>query len=234
MIGRLMRDRIPLRGCVYDTSDPCVDATVKAMLFFRGYESAEIRFVQKYLRRDLDVVELGASLGVVSSQIAKRIGSGRRLVSVEANAALLPTLRRNVAQNAPHVSVTIVNAALHYDGPEVSLSLGPTNLDAHVAAGAHANAIMAVRAVTLASLVAEHGIDRYALVSDVEGAEAAIFVNEGAALERCEQVIVELHEVLYREVSYSVDALLELAREKHGFDVVDRYGPVCVLSRRRR
>src|ERR1700730_12780210 len=71
LIGRIIslvfRDRIPSRGSLIHTKDKAVVPSVKAALFWGLYESAEVRFVKEFLRSDLDVIELGSSLGVVTS-----------------------------------------------------------------------------------------------------------------------------------------------------------------------
>jgi FkbM family methyltransferase len=230
-VGRVFRDRIPLRGCVYDTSDPAVDPTVKALIFFRAYESAELRFVERYLRSDLDVVELGSSLGVVSSQIAKRLGLGRKLVTVEANASLIPTIRRNLALNAPRTSATIENAAIHYDAPTVSFATGPTNLSSQIANGRGDENTTSVRAVTLGALLETHSVGRYSLVADIEGAEVEVLLHDRRALERCDHIIIELHDFEYHGSRYTIDDVCALVQKEHGFDLENRYGPVCVFRR---
>src|SRR4051812_45383584 len=48
------------------------DAT-RASLFWGFHEAQEVRYVERFLPDDLDVVELGASLGVVTSHIARKL-----------------------------------------------------------------------------------------------------------------------------------------------------------------
>jgi len=114
VLGALFRDQIPCEGCVIDTSDEVIAPRVKAKLFLRGYEHDEIRFVKRHLRRDLDVIELGSSLGVVAAHIARKLDPGRRLVCVEANPALLKSIWTNVHQNAPHARLDVVSGAVEY------------------------------------------------------------------------------------------------------------------------
>src|SRR3569623_3111351 len=77
-LGMLFSDRIPCRGVRVDTRANVTDE-VKAKLLWGIYESAEIRFIQQYLRPDLDEEELGSSLGVVARHIALSV-AGRRLI----------------------------------------------------------------------------------------------------------------------------------------------------------
>jgi len=73
LIGELVavayRNKIPFRGLRFSTADPQIHPRVKASLFWGLYESAEIRFVNAYLPRSIDVVELGSSIGVVSCSV---------------------------------------------------------------------------------------------------------------------------------------------------------------------
>jgi len=62
-------NEIPCRGLRFSTADPQIHPGVKASLFWGLYESAEIRFVNAYLPRSIDVVELGSSIGVVSCSV---------------------------------------------------------------------------------------------------------------------------------------------------------------------
>ena len=91
-IGRLLaaffHDRIRSAGFQFDTSSPRIAASSKAALFWRLYESAEIRYVNRWLSPDLDVVELGSSIGVVSSHIRRRLKPDRRLICVECDGEL--------------------------------------------------------------------------------------------------------------------------------------------------
>lgn len=237
-VGRLVAstfgDAIPSRGLVVDTADAAVSESVKAMLLFRLYESSEQRFLRRYLRRDLDVVELGSSLGVISSQIARRLRPGRRLVGVEANPRMVALARRNVARNAPGSGATIVHAAVSYAAGDqatfyahrdsLASSLTPT-VNSSVTA-------VAVPATTLGALLREQRIvGDFALVSDIEGGEWDMLQHDAEALHRCQQLIIELHEVNSDGKTVTVDAMMTKLQEQHGFRLVDRHGPVGVFER---
>jgi FkbM family methyltransferase len=202
------------------------------MLFFRMYESAEQRFVARHLRSDLDVVELGSSLGVVTSQIARRLRPGSRLLAVEANEALLPTIRSNVARNAPRASVEVVHGAIDYSGAaEVELLPGAYSFSGRVGGEASGARAQLVPTTTLTKLLRDRDFGDYVLVSDIEGAEAGIIAGEQDALARCRQLLCELHDTRLAGRSYSAAELSELLCLRHGFRLRDRYGNVCVFER---
>ena len=50
----------------------------RAMIFWGFYESAEIRLIEKYFDGKTDVIELGSSMGIVSTHIAKKLVAGKR------------------------------------------------------------------------------------------------------------------------------------------------------------
>ena len=234
VLGALFKDQIPCEGCVIDTSDEVIAPRVKAKLFLRGYEHDEIRFVKRYLRRDLDVVELGSSLGVVAAHIARKLDPGRRLVCVEANPALLKSIWTNVHQNAPHARLDVVSGAVEYppDGrPLVRLGLGFDNLVSKVVENDAEGEGIAVPAITLAEILSEHEIADYALVADIEGSEAGLVEREGEALARCQQVIIELHETTRRGQRVTVEDLCRALQDEHGFEMRDRRGLVYVFER---
>jgi FkbM family methyltransferase len=230
LFGRVFNDRIPAGGCVIDTASPAVSASTRAMLFWRIYESAEARFVRRYLRPDLNVVELGASLGFVSSLVRQRLDANRQLVCVEANAALLPLIRRNLDRNAPGKSSELINAGIYY-GPSsdgtVAINLGDTTMTSTVGE----TGLRRVAASRLSAILADQRLRDYALIADIEGAEAGLIVEEREALALCQQVIIELHDTTYAGEAYSVQRLRDSLRDRHGFSLVAQYGSVCVFER---
>jgi FkbM family methyltransferase len=231
LIGMAYRNRIPSRGSVISTDHPLISPQTKALVYWGIYESAEARFVGRYLRSDLDTVELGASLGVIGSLIAARLDPARRLVCVEANPGLQDILSQNVLANSGGATVNFVSGAIDYSGgPSVKLDLGDSSFSASTTkSGADSVEVSAVR---LDDVLVRHGIvSEYQLVMDIEGAEHALLLNEYEVLKRCRSMIVELHETRTPHRVVSVEDLLTLATEMHGFRLSDRYGPVCYLER---
>lgn len=232
--GRSLRwalnDKLPNRGRTFDARDAAVTDEAAAAIVWGFYESSERRFVQKYLPRDRDVIELGSSLGVVTSHIAHRLAPGRKLVCVEANARLLGTLRSNVARNSDGVDARFVNAAVAYDGPTVDFAVCDDLLGSKVA-GQGATNLTRVPAVTLSGLRAEHGLDEYSLVMDIEGAEVDIVFGPSDELAGCRLIIAELHNTARAGQTYTYEAIKSRLLEHHGFELLAQHGPVVVLGR---
>lgn len=239
VVGRtlraLFRRRIPsLRfpGWRVEADPAVVSPRTVAMIFWGIYESAELRFIRSHLRTDLDVVEVGSSIGAVSSAIAQRLGPGRRLLCVEANPTLIPLLRRNVAANAPDRAVEIVNRAIDYRNDSVVFTEGALTTGGHtVGSRPDGGRTHEVPASTLEALLDAHGIGEYALVSDIEGAEAGFIGSDPAALARCQQLLIELHDAEIDGRSETVASLRDALTGRHGFRVSASHGPVYVFER---
>jgi FkbM family methyltransferase len=225
LLRKVFRNRIPHRRNTIEVPDD-VNPAIPAMLFWGVYESAEIRFVKKYLSDELPVVELGSSLGGVSCEIAKRLRGRQKLVCVEANPHLAPYLKRNIARNCPAQSVAYYHAAISYvdadytqfgvEGDSLCSSLNDDGIE--------------VPTLTLGQILNRESFTEFRLVSDIEGAEWELLTHDLSALKRCKQTIIEMHETRDGSRLRTVDELVEqwVARTHHR--LVARYGPVCVFE----
>ena len=232
-VGALWHDRVPCGGARFHTDDPAISPRVKAALLFGFYEGAERRFVRDHLPIDRDVVELGGSMGVVTTAIARRLAPGRRIVTVEANPSLVPVLERNVAANAPGVDVTVVGAALDYSGAAtVPLALGDLSTNAKVGGGGTGHGVVDVPTVTLSGLLDEHGLDDVTLVSDVEGAEWAMVRDDRAGLDRVRFAMLELHSTTGEDGERRPwQDLARTLTDELGLRMVASHGSVVALTR---
>lgn len=228
--ARVLGNRIPHRGLTIDTSSPVVDAETKAALLVNGYESAEYRFVQKYLPVDCDVIELGGSLGVISCTIRRRIAADRRQLVVEADPRLAKVLRGNLAINDCARGVEVIEAAISYGGgATVQFALGERSDSGRIAADADGLPTIEVPAVTLSQLIDRHALTDFALVCDIEGVEWRIVEHDLDALAKARVIVMETHGVPERG---SHDDLIAAIVATGRFTKLDQYGPVVVLEPR--
>lgn len=230
-IGSLLNHQIPNHGLVFKTDDPVVASEVEAQLFFRLYEGAEVRLARRYIRPEAKlVVDLGSSLGIVAAHLLDRMSATGRLICVEANPSLLPYLRSNTAAHSRGQSVAIVHAAISYDRGSTFLRLGDASVSSRTSNDLSPGAIE-VPSTTLASLLGQFALrERFALVCDIEGAEAGIILEDQAILSRCGLMIAELHATTFRGNTVSVRDMY-LAMRRQGFEVLDQRGPVFVFAR---
>ena len=204
---------------------------IYASVFWGFYESAEVRYIEQYLNGELNVFELGSSIGVVSSHIAAKLKAGKKLIAVEANPLLIDTIRQNIDSHVnTEAGYEIINNAIDYETEAVYLSVTTNNTETRIVKERSESGIM-VNTCRLSDIVQRAGWTEYVLVCDIEGAEVAVLENEKACLQKCRQLFIELHDTIYKETTYSVEYLVSLITNEHGFKLKDRHGPVCFFTR---
>jgi len=237
LVGRFLsvvfRDRIPSFGIRVLTNNKAIIPSIKASLFWRIYESAEIRFVKKYLRADLDAIELGSSIGAVTAHILQVLERDRRLVCVEANPYLTDALRQNVEQNNDGKEVIIIHGAIADEtdiGSSINLFLGADNTVSQTAKETPTSVPVPAFSLTSILHAGQIGAD-FTLISDIEGAEINFILKDAGVLRNCRQLIIELHETELDSTIFTVDRLRMLLQNSHGFRMISNHGPVCVFEK---
>lgn len=232
-LARRYNDHVPCRGLRILTASPAVSDRVKARLFWRLYESAEIRMIQRILPRDLDVIECGSSIGVTGSIICRHIAPERRLLCIEANPALLPLLIHNIAANSSGCKVDVVHAAVssHRAASSVLFQSGESTGGQIRATQVDRSSDASVETVTLGSLRERFSVDQYSLVCDIEGGEAELLLGSGNDLRDCRFAIFELHNTVFEGTPVGPSDLLRALVEDLGFEAVARSGNVIAVSR---
>jgi FkbM family methyltransferase len=196
-----------------------------------SYEAKEARFIRAYLPPGAEVLELGASLGIVSSIILGR--RPERLVSYEAVGPLTTVARQVVAHNHPAAPWELVHCAVADEGvSEVAFDWSPEYTQGGAVARSEGTARLRVPAASLAAVIARHGLPETAwLVMDIEGMEWELARRQAAALRHFAGIIVECHDV--KDGGRSVPHVEVVgALVAAGFDLVARRGQVSVLLRR--
>lgn len=233
-IAMAFRDRIPHKGFRIETSHESIDPWTKAALFWGNYESSEIRFVNRYLNRDIDIVELGCSIGVLSCHIRRLMDVSRQLICVEAFSDLAEIARLNLAINGFSDNVTVIEGAIDYDkGQEfIELKAGERSTGGHIGSpeGQKDQRTVQTRTTTLSEIARRLGNREYGLISDIEGAEAGFILGAENALAGCRQIIIELHRTTHRDKAVTVEELIWSLTSVHGFVMRDRYGSCCVFE----
>jgi FkbM family methyltransferase len=233
LVGRVFRDRISARGLLVNTRSALVRPEVKALIALGMYESAECRLVRQFLRSDLPVVEFGASIGYITGQIARR--HPPRQIAVEANPFLLPLIE-DLLQLNEFEGVRLIFGAIDYSGRDVTEFCVHSSNTAGALAGCdttvHGAVEVQVPALTLHDLLAQEGVEQFALVCDIEGAERGMIMKEGpTVIRRCEQMIIELHAGDYQHSYMSADALASAVEERWGMQAMARDGNNWLFQR---
>lgn len=229
IIGAVFNNRIPYRGLTIATASPVVRPKIKAAIFARMYESAEVRFLLQHLPREFDAIELGSSLGVVSC-LAKRKIAPRRLVCVEAHPDVIEVAKANIKLNGLAENTIFVGKALGYDSPTLTFLSGEMSNSGRVAAASEQKAGLTVPTTTLAAIQKDHGIDSFSLIADIEGMEWELFEKDQEAIKSCQFILLEMHS----RIGSSDPNLAPLRDRIHGlgFETIDSYGPVACFRRR--
>jgi FkbM family methyltransferase len=227
-VALFYRNLIPHHGCLIDTSHPIIPSFLKGALWLHQYERQEMKLLKSHFRWDVDVIELGSSIGVVASYAGRNLPSGRRLICVEADERLMTCLKSNLLLNVDKVEIQTVHAAIAYGVSEVNFAVSK---NPHASAVGAKGPKVTVPAVTLEEIASRFSLTRFSLICDVEGAEVALILRGN--LEHCEQLLIELHKTRYAGRLWSVADLIQLLTIRHNFVVRDRCANVVLLDRRK-
>lgn len=223
-VGRLLRDRVPSKGLIVDTSSPIVADNIKAQLLFGLYESTERKYVRKYLSDAPIVLDLGASLGIVSTHALRVMAPEGHLIAVEPNSSLHGHLRRALRRGSRGQRTSVVHAAIGARSEATArLDTSGSTVASHISLDGEE-----VPVASISSILTRFGYnDRpYALIADIEGAEAKVLDDDLGALANCTTAIIEFHD-------WAGSTVPDLARrvEDAGFEILEAHGPVVAFRR---
>jgi FkbM family methyltransferase len=219
---------VELDGCTFSLRG-IPDSFTKLFLLTNRYELPERRAVARHLRRDLPVIELGGSLGVVACITNKLLENPTAHVVVEANPLAIAQLTLNKESN--HCGFEIVNRAIAYGVDTVTfcptVDLASTSLDAYGTQLEGTEKPVTVEATQLGKLVAGRGFSRFSLVCDIEGREYDLICHEIEVLKSADAIIMETHARMVGEekIKVMVNKLRDI-----GFKVVEEDGYVITLQ----
>lgn len=211
---------------------PLPNAT-KRRILGGGYETHERLLLRQALEPGDQVLELGASLGIVSSLILKLVGTAGRLVAVEANSQLAEPFRRQLSVNG--LACELVNALCcpvwAGNVPESLVScafqVSENTLAGRAVAGGSPS--YAPEWKTAGTICSELNFTPNVLVCDIEGAES-VWQQPGLAFPASlQKIIVELHPWIN---SAEVAGAILAALTKAGFEPYAFSGSVFAFRRR--
>ena len=231
IIASVYQNKLPslvIRGLKIDASSSQIAPSTKAQIFFGIYESAEYRFCKKYIPRNANVIELGSSIGLISSFVSKA-KCPQNIIAVEANPELIPIIASNFTLNGVK-NYKIINKAIGFDQSEnLWFSKGSDNTTG-VISDKQSDGAVKVHCTTLSDIVTQEDFGAYVLICDIEGGEVDILKDKNNGLRSCDLIIMEIHTTERSDRTYSID---EIADDiiAIGFKVLDRYGNTFVFSK---
>ena len=147
-------------------------------MFFKTYESQEIRYASKYLRNHEGlIVELGSSIGVVSSFIAKSSPLAQ-VLTFEADKRFIPVVENNYKINQIS-NANCFNEIIGADG--FDFEIGDDNTMGKIVKSDTPN----VTCKLFSELMKTYKINDYILISDIEGAEYFVLNDDPLIFENC-------------------------------------------------
>jgi FkbM family methyltransferase len=223
VLSKEHKQEVRLDGCIFDlTGIP--NGSTKLQLITNQYESSERQAVLRYLKRDIPVIELGGSMGVVACVTNKLLKDPAAHVVVEANPMAIPRLEQNRKLNGR--GFQIVNRAIAYGSDLVTFSPSAELAGTSITRPGDQPSVT-VQAVTLGELARDRGFKRFSLVCDIEGLEYDLVCQESDILKNADTIIMETHARFIGEEKLS-DMMTRL--EQLGFRTVAQFEFVVVLQ----
>lgn len=199
---------------------------IKACLFWGLYEKQEAKFIQKYISNDLPVIELGASIGVISCITARKVFP-QNVYSVEASPSLIRIIENNLKLNQID-NCKVLNLALG-SNTEVFFTPGKDNTVGTISDNRNENSV-SVKCLPLSGIASSLKLQKFNLICDIEGSETDFLFGDPESLMACELMIIELHDTVARGNWVSAERLKERIVAL-GFSLLDSHGPVVVAKR---
>jgi len=196
----------------------------RVAMLTNDYELPERQAVARYLRRDLPVIELGGSIGVVACVTNKLLKDPKAHIVVEANPLAIPYLERNKQRN--RCEFEIVNRAIAYGADTVTFRPSSDMCGNSITAEGDQPSVT-VPTSQLRDLVRHRGFSRFTLVCDIEGLEYDLVQHEADVLKNADTIIMETHaRLIGKDKNHSMMTRLK----ELGFRVIEESGFVVVLQ----
>jgi FkbM family methyltransferase len=216
------KNEVRLDRCTFSL-EGITDRSTIIELVTRNYEAPERRAVARYLRRDLPVVELGGSMGVVSCVTNKLLQNPIAHLVVEANPFAIPHLERSRKLN--QCQFEIVNRAIAYGVESVTFRPSSSMLGNSITANGDLSPVT-VQTAQLGDLVRDRGFNRFTLICDIEGLEYDLVCHETEVLKSADTLIMETHD---RFIGAEKSGLMMTKLEDLGFRLIEKTEFVVVL-----
>lgn len=213
----------------YQTPKHYCHDTIRAMIFWGFYEGAEMRLLSTHLPQNIEVVEVGASLGIVSSTIASLLNPGVSLTCVEANTHLVKYIEQNIKRYTRTVNTKVVNAAAApVSGNKVNIKISKNNTESSIANQTQfAGNFAEVETIRVGDIAA----NEFTLVCDIEGYEIELILNDATSFNKCTHLFIELHQTKHNNKLYTVDDLKNLIIKNLGFALKVKDGNVFYFTK---
>ncbi|MFT4753333.1 MAG: FkbM family methyltransferase [Salibacteraceae bacterium] len=222
LIRHVYRNKIKHGDHVIYTASDLVSNLTIALIYFNRYEKDEIQLCAKYLTSNIDIIELGTSIGVVASTLQQQVNF-KTMICVEANPSLHKLLRKTFELNKFR-NYDLIDAAISDSHQPVCFASRNSNELGKIVSHSE----IKVNTKSLPQIVKENNIQDYCLICDIEGAECSFILGKG--LEKCQLIIIELHSIEWNKKTYTPTELSLLIQDK-GFDLLEKANSTFAFKR---
>jgi FkbM family methyltransferase len=233
LIGRIVEWRgniVHVDGLRFNVDHPAITRGVKALFVLNRYETPEREALRTYIDPSLPVIELGASIGVISCLTNKKLLQPLKHVVVEANPDLIPLLESNRERNG--CCFTVLHAAVGYSADEVEflisdsiLASSATRMDGRF----RISRIVRIPTISLQNILDKFGFTECTLICDIECGEVELVHQEIDTIKKhVSTILMEIHNTtLDQQTVDSVVRTLNVA----GFTLAHRIRKTYIFTR---
>ena len=174
------------------------DPITKFLMKFNIYEKKERSLLEK-MYNDLDIIEAGAGIGLISMYLQKKIGK-KKLIMIEPNNEMNHIIEKNFNINGfDDKNIIIENFGLSnkdtknvpfqkYES-DMANTISNETLDYNL----KKKEINYIDTISMDTLISKHKLNKFQLVLDIEGEEINVLKKNNNWLEKCQCILLENH-----------------------------------------
>lgn len=188
------------------------------------YENEERILINKYLEKDLPVIELGAGIGITTMQIRRK--TNKSIITLEPDKISLDALKANIKLNDLNYDLKIINKGIGYEEKNVLFKSYDMFLDNHIQdKNTYSKKRWKLRGeylletIKLRQLIVEYNLKKYQLVCDIEGKELDIIKSGDIDPNFCKLIIIELHSAINKNKLFKPNDQINLIKDL-GFKII--------------
>jgi len=188
----------------------------KAFLKDHPHERGEVKFLESIVEEGMNVIDIGANIGITAVTVGKKIGKGGKLHSFEPVPEYFDILKKNLSsnglENAKVYRVAVTDQVGRVDFYQKELSSGIVFEE-----GAKE---FEVCTTTIDRFLIDEGIARIDLINmDCEGSELLVLKGAKETLRNNKvRIFCEIHHNFLKQLGQSTEDLVEYL-QKLGFEV---------------
>jgi FkbM family methyltransferase len=233
LIGRIVEWRsniVHVDGLRFNVDHPVITRGVKGLFVLNRYETPERDALRTYINPTLPVIELGASIGVISCLTNKKLLHPSKHVVVEANPDLIPLLELNRELNG--CCFTVLHAAVSYSAEEVEflisdsiLASSATRMDGRFKISRKVK----IPTISLQDILDKFGFPECTLICDIECGEVDLVYQEIDTIKKhVSTILMEIHNTTLDQ--QTVDSVVRTLNDA-GFTLAHRIRKTYVFIR---